>query len=202
MEGLGSRVPVDYSPQTMPDAAGMEGSTVLERMAACLPCASWPCAGGGSSRHWQLWPGDFDDDAQPILTAPTPALAECLIPPSVSSLYDDRGQSSPESSAPSWDIGAGRPPAHQVRDYQAVTHATCAVSVGDCPAYLSTHQARNYIKRFSGGSADKLQSTPCGIARSKQERELSSCTWCLGTKVLCGYIEVLNGTALISYCPV
>ena len=87
---------------------------MLERMAACLPCASWPCAGGASSRHWQLWPGDFDDDAQPILTAPTPALAECLIPPSVSNLYDDRGRSSPESSAPSWDIGAGRPPVHQV----------------------------------------------------------------------------------------
>ena len=88
---------------------------MLERMAACLPCASWPCAGAASSRHWQLWPGDFDDDAQPILTAPTPALAECLIPPSVSNLYDDRGRSSPESSAPSWDVGAGRPPVHQVR---------------------------------------------------------------------------------------
>lgn len=95
------------------DGADMEGPTVLERVAACLPCASWPCAGSG--RHWQLWPSEsFDDDARPILTAPTPALAECLIPPSVSNLYDGRDQTSPEYSAPSWDIGAGRPPAHQV----------------------------------------------------------------------------------------
>ena len=55
-----------------------EGTRLIERVAACLPCYS--C---GTGRNWQLWPGDFDEDAQPILTAPTPALAECLIPPSM-----------------------------------------------------------------------------------------------------------------------
>jgi len=55
-----------------------EGARLIERVAACLPCYS--C---GTGRNWQLWPGDFDEDAQPILTAPTPALAECLIPPSM-----------------------------------------------------------------------------------------------------------------------
>ena len=55
-----------------------EGARLFERVAACLPCYS--C---GAGRSWQLWPGDFDEDAQPILTAPTPALAECLIPPSM-----------------------------------------------------------------------------------------------------------------------
>ena len=78
-------------------------STVLERMAACLPCVSgWPCTSG---RSWQLWPGEFDDDAQPILTAPTPALAECLIPPSLTNLYADREQA--ESSSP-WDAQVRR----------------------------------------------------------------------------------------------
>ena len=80
----------------------MEGSSILERMAACLPCAA--CG----SRTWQLWPGDFDEDAQPILTAPTPALAECLIPPSVSNLYADREQALSEPAAP-WDTGVSRP---------------------------------------------------------------------------------------------
>lgn len=93
-------------------ATVMDGSTVLERITACLPCglpcASWPCGNGNANRNWQLWPGDFDDDAQPILTAPTPALAECLIPPSVSNLYADRGDTSPESAGVPWDISAGR----------------------------------------------------------------------------------------------
>ena len=77
-------------------------STVLERMAACLPCVSgWPCA---VSRSWQLWPGEFDDDAQPILTAPTPALAECLIPPSLTSLYAERDmQREPAEPSSPWD---------------------------------------------------------------------------------------------------
>jgi hypothetical protein len=99
----------------------MDGNapTVLERMAACLPCASWPCGsgrcGGGGSSGWQLWPGDFDDDAQPILTAPTPALAECLIPPSVTTLCADQGDASVAPSGTSWDIGAGRALLGQVR---------------------------------------------------------------------------------------
>lgn len=83
----------------------MEGSSILERMAACLPCAR--CG----SRSWQLWPGDFDEDAQPILTAPTPALAECLIPPSVTNLYADREQAAAEPAAP-WDTGVSRPCSH------------------------------------------------------------------------------------------
>ncbi|CAL8471099.1 g10641 [Coccomyxa elongata] len=131
---------------------GMEGSTVLERMAACLPCASWPCAGAASSRHWQLWPGDFDDDAQPILTAPTPALAECLIPPSVSNLYDDRGRSSPESSAPSWDIGAGRPPVHQMsaqrsRGGMAVSPKGQGTRAADAPDRSSAQQGGIELKQ-------------------------------------------------------
>ena len=76
----------------------MEASGILERIAACLPCAA--CG----SRSWQLWPGEFDDDAQPILTAPTPALAECLIPPSVSHIYADRQRSPSGVDAP-WDTG-------------------------------------------------------------------------------------------------
>ena len=84
-------------------AKAMEGSSILERMAACLPCTA--C---GSRSSWQLWPGDFDEDAEPILTAPTPALAECLIPPSVSSLYADREQSTSGVAVP-WDTGVRLP---------------------------------------------------------------------------------------------
>ena len=64
-----------------------EGARLIERVAACLPCYS--C---GAGRNWQLWPGDFDEDAQPILTAPTPALAECLIPPSMADPFRQQPQ--------------------------------------------------------------------------------------------------------------
>ena len=50
-------------------------------------------------------------DARLILTAPEPALAECLIPPSATLLYEERGRGSSEAepSAASWDPGAARP---------------------------------------------------------------------------------------------
>lgn len=50
-------------------------------------------------------------DARLILTAPEPALAECLIPPSAALLYEERGRGSGEAepSAASWDPGAARP---------------------------------------------------------------------------------------------
>ena len=77
-----------------------DGARLIERMAACLPCYS--C---GAGRSWQLWPGDFDEDAQPILTAPTPALAECLIPPSMADPFRQTSRGSDTGRA--WDSSEG-----------------------------------------------------------------------------------------------
>lgn len=77
-----------------------DGAKLIERVAACLPCYS--C---GAGRSWQLWPGDFDEDAQPILTAPTPALAECLIPPSMADPFRQSSRGSGTGRA--WDSSEG-----------------------------------------------------------------------------------------------
>ena len=77
-----------------------DGAKLIERVAACLPCYS--C---GAGRSWQLWPGDFDEDAQPILTAPTPALAECLIPPSMADPFRQSSRGSDTGRA--WDFSEG-----------------------------------------------------------------------------------------------
>lgn len=61
-------------------------------------------------------------DARLILTAPEPALAECLIPPSAALLYEERGRGSSEAepSAASWNPGAARP------GVRATSPATCS----------------------------------------------------------------------------
>ncbi|KAK9819153.1 hypothetical protein WJX81_005678 [Elliptochloris bilobata] len=69
-------------------------SAVFGRVAHLLPCGPSLCGDDGC-----------DEDARLILTAPEPALAECLIPPSAALACEahTRGSSEADVSASSWE---------------------------------------------------------------------------------------------------